>query len=265
MGGQGIRIALDQGGVDQVPILQGIQPAQPGQSVLLCVQKQLLRLCGGLHRHYLAGQILQGIDIAVGAHCHHLTAVQIRPCPLVFFLAAVHGKTAPDAVDGVVFHQFLLLFPVDGHKFCPAAQPPERLGGQFYVNAGGRAVRTHIIEGRVVIAAHYDDRHCCRIAVGFSGMQAAAKQRRTHCQRQQTGCWPQFSSVFFHGFFPTIFVSFCNRMLHVISIIKTVPKEKQKIVFPADFTYFCKKNSRSACERSGSQKTHFTCGTSYPH
>ena len=75
VGGQGIRIALDQGGVDQVPVLQRIQPAQPGQSVLLCVQKQLLRLCGGLHRHYLASQILQGIDIAVGAHCHHLTAV----------------------------------------------------------------------------------------------------------------------------------------------------------------------------------------------
>ena len=199
MGGQGIRIALDQGGVDQIPVLQGIQPAQPGQTVLLCVQKQLLRLCGGLHRHHLVGQILQGIDVAVGAHRHHLTADHIRPCPAVFLLAAIHGKAAPDAIDGVVFHQFLLLFPVDGHKFCPVAQPPERFCCQFHVNAGGCAVRAHIVEGRVVIAAHHDDRHCSRIAVGFSGMQAAAKQRRTHCQRQQTGRQPQFSFVFFHG------------------------------------------------------------------
>ena len=199
MGGYGVRVAFEQGGVEQIPVLQGIQPAQPGQTILLCVQKQFLRLCGGLHRHHLVGQVLQSVDVAIGAHRHHLTAVQIRPCPLVFFLAAIHGKAAPDAVDGVVFHQFLLLFPVDGHKFHPVAQPPERLGGQLHVNAGGCTVRAHIVEGRVVITAHHNDRHCSCIVIRFSGTPAAAKQRRAHRQRQQTGRQPQSSSVFFHG------------------------------------------------------------------
>ena len=155
---------------------------------------------------------------------------------MVFFLAAVHGKTAPDAVDGVVFHQFLLLFPVDGHKFCPAAQPPERLGGQFYVNAGGRAVRTHIVEGRVVIAAHHDDRHCSRIAVGFSG--AAAKQRRTHCQRQQTYRQPQSSSVFFHGSSILCFHCVLQRTALWYQYNKNCSKRKEENYFSGRFYTF---------------------------
>ena len=156
------------------------------QTVRRCIKEQLLRLCGGLHHQRLVRKVGQGIDVAAGAHGHHLTAVQIGPGPGVFVLTPVHGKAAPGTVNGAVLHQGLLLLPVDGHELHPITQAAECLLGQLHIHAGGLTVRAGVIERRVVVAAHHDDRQLCRAAVRFFfGRAAAAQQHHAQAQHRQ--------------------------------------------------------------------------------
>ena len=206
MGSQGIRIALDEGGVDQVAVLQRVHRPQLRQTVRRCIKEQLLRLCGGLHHQRLVRKVGQGIDVAAGAHGHHLTAVQIGPGPGVFVLTPVHGKAAPGTVNGAVLHQGLLLLPVDGHELHPITQAAECLLGQLHIHAGGLTVRAGVIERRVVVAAHHDDRQLCRAAVRFFfGRAAATQQHHAQAQhRQRQAEKPQSSASCIHNPLPLI-------------------------------------------------------------
>ena len=161
-------------------------------------QENLLRLGGGLHRHPLSLQVLQGIDGAVFPDGHYLTAVHIRLRPTVLVLPAVNGKAAPDAVNGPLLHQLLLVLPDDGLELRLVAHTPKGLPGQLHIDARRRPIRILIIKGRVNVAAHHDLGQFLLILVSPSPQAAAGKQLRQKegCQRCGKGPRTRAPSVF---------------------------------------------------------------------
>ena len=73
----------------------------------------------------------------------------------VLALAALHGKSVPDAVDGALAQERVLGIPVDGLQLKVPAVASGHLGGQVDIEAGQVAVVADEAVGRVgVIEAH---------------------------------------------------------------------------------------------------------------
>ena len=99
------------------------------------------------------------------------------PCrsrPAVYLLAPIHGKAAPDAVDGTAFHQICFLLPIDRFKPGSISHAAERFGGDLHVDPGGNAVIVQINIGRIGIASHNELRKTAVLRVGSAaGSQTA--------------------------------------------------------------------------------------------
>ena len=66
------------------------------------MKEEILCFCGCLNCNPLPFQILKRLDFAFGFYNHHLTAVQVWSCPLIFVFSSVLGLTAPQTVDGSI-------------------------------------------------------------------------------------------------------------------------------------------------------------------
>ena len=152
MGGDGVHVALAQGGVDQLPVLKAVEVPQGGQGGV--GQKQFLRLGGALHSQGAALQVGNGFNIAAGHYGHHLAAGHVGAGPAVVILPSIDGKAAPHAVNVAGFQQLGLSLPVDDGKLGAVAHAPECLFGKLHIDAGGGAVLANIVKGWVDIAAH---------------------------------------------------------------------------------------------------------------
>lgn len=112
-----------------------------------------------------------------------LTAHHVRPRPAVHFFASLHGKAAPDAVDGAAFHKICFLLPVD--RFKPGSIPhaAERFGGDLHVDPGGNAVIVQINIGWIGIASHNDLRKTAVLRVRSAAESQTADGSRCRQQR----------------------------------------------------------------------------------
>ena len=70
--------------------------------------------------------------------------------------APLHGKAAPDAVDGTALHEGGLLLPVDRLEPGGIPHAAERFGGDLHIDPGGNAVVVQINIGRIGVASHND-------------------------------------------------------------------------------------------------------------
>ena len=183
MGGDAVHIAAGQHCVLHTAVFDAEHLHRLRDSRVGAAEKDLLRLAGALHGDGLPGKVAECLDAAVGIHRNHLTAHHVRPRPAVYLLASIHGKAAPDAVDGAAFHKICFLLPVD--RFKPGSIPhaAERLGGDLHVDPGGNAVIVQINIGRIGIAPHNDLRKTALHRVrSAAGSQAADGSR---CRQQR--------------------------------------------------------------------------------
>ena len=162
MGGNSIHIAAVQHGVLYAAVLGAQQLTQLRDAGVGAGEENLFRLGGALHHHGLARKVGQRFNAAVGIDRHHLTADHIGAYPAVQLLPPVHGKAAPDAVDGTAFHQLGFLLPVNDLQPHRIPYAGKGLGGNVHINAGGGAVIVHVDKRRVVIAAHRELWQRCR-------------------------------------------------------------------------------------------------------
>lgn len=119
----------------------------------------------------------------MGIHRNHLTAHHVRPRPAVYLFASIHGKAAPDTVDGAAFHKICFLLPVD--RFKPGSIPhaAERLGGDLHIDSGGNTVIIQIDIRWIAVASHND---LCKTAV-FRFLFSAGSQTAygSSCRQQR--------------------------------------------------------------------------------
>ena len=178
VGGDGVHIAAGQHGILHTAVfdaehLDGLRDARVGAA-----EEDALWLGGALHHHGLPGKVAEGLDTAVSVHGHDLTAHHVRSGPPVERFAALHGKAAPDAVDGAAFHKGGLLFPVDDFKSCSVSHAAECLGGDLHIDPGRGAVIVQINIGRVGVASDEDLRQIAVLRVRSAAGGQAAEGRR---------------------------------------------------------------------------------------
>ena len=188
MGGDAVHIAAGQHCVLHTAVFDAEHLHRLRDARVGAAEKDLLRLAGALHGDGLAGKVAEGSDAAVGIHRNHLTAHHVRPRPAVYLFASIHGKAAPDTVDGAAFHKICFLLPVD--RFKPGSIPhaAERLGGDLHIDPGGNTVIVQINIGRIGIASHKDLRkiavHSVRSAAGSQTANGSrCRQQRAAAQK----------------------------------------------------------------------------------
>ena len=183
MGGDGIHIAAGQHCILHAAVFDAEHIHRLRDARVGAAEKDLLRLAGALHGDGLSGKVAECPDAAVGIHRSHLTAHHVRPRPAVHLFAAIHGKAAPDAVDGTAFHQSCFLFPID--RFKPGSIPhaAERLGGDLHIDPGGNAVIVQIDIRWIGVASHND---LCKTVV-FHFLSSAGSQTAygSSCRQQR--------------------------------------------------------------------------------
>ena len=183
MGGDAVHIAAGQHCVLHTAVFDAEHLHRLRDARVGAAEKDLLRLAGALHSDGLAGKVAEGSDAAVGIHRNHLTAHHVRPRPAVYLFASIHGKAAPDAVDGSAFHKICFLLPVD--RFKPGSIPhaAERLGGDLHIDPGGNTVIVQIDIRWIAVASHND---LCKTAV-FRFLFSAGSQTAygSSCRQQR--------------------------------------------------------------------------------
>ena len=133
-----------------------------------CVEKYGLTPAQVLDCHHV-------FDVpTVAAHCVHVTQEDMQLLP------PVHGKAAPDAVDGTAFHQIGFLLPVNDLDLHRIPHAGKGFGGNVHINAGGGAVIAQVDKRRVGIAAHRKFGQRCRRLRFAAGGQPGCRCRRAH-------------------------------------------------------------------------------------
>ena len=183
MGGDAVHIAAGQHCVLHTAVFDAEHLHRLRDARVGAAEKDLLRLAGALHGDGLAGKVAEGSDAAVSIHRNHLTAHHVRSRPAVYLFASIHGKAAPDAVDGAAFHKICFLLPVD--RFKPGSIPhtAERLGGDLHIDPGGNTVIIQIDIRWIAVASHND---LCKTAV-FRFLFSAGSQTAygSSCRQQR--------------------------------------------------------------------------------
>ena len=180
--GSGIHVALVQRGEHLVHADEAVHVLYLLHAVHLMVQQQLLRSGAVLHGDPLSVQIAEPVNAAVAAYHHHLTAIHIRPCPLVAILASCHGKAAPETVHRALLQQDVLELPCDLLKFRLVSHAAAGFRGDLHIDAGKGAALVQIEVRLIVIAA--DDQLRQRLLLLLPST-AAQHQRAQHQQRRQ--------------------------------------------------------------------------------
>ena len=183
MGSDGIHIAAGQHRILHAAVFGAEHIDRLWDARVGAAEKDLLRFAGALHGDGLSGKVAECPDAAVGIHRSHLTAHHVGSRPAVYLLAPIHGKAAPDAVDGTAFHQICFLLPIDRFKPGSISHAAERFGGDLHVDPGGNAVIVQINIGRIGIASHNELRKTAVLRVrSAAGSQTADGSR---CRQQR--------------------------------------------------------------------------------
>ena len=188
MGSDGIHVAAGQHRILHAAVFGAEHIDLLWDTRIRAAEEDFFRLAGALHGDGLSGKVTECPDAAVGIHCNHLTAHHVGPRPAVHLLAPMHGKAAPDTVDGTAFHQICFLLPIDWFKPGSIPHAAECFGGDLHVDPGGNAVIVQINIGRIGITSHKDLRkiavHCVRSAAGSQTANGSrCRQQRAAAQK----------------------------------------------------------------------------------